>query len=168
MILETSHLKIRSWEMTDAPAFLELTQDEGFRLFPITNYQQSSLGSASDWIQKSMLLNQQGLGKYAVLEKGSQKLIGMGGLTPWKLVDEELIDITYRFRQSAWGKGQGFELASELVRYGFQELKLPQITATITPDNHASKRIAQKLGMTFDQHIILLGVPTDLYRLYSV
>ncbi len=104
-------------------------------------------------------------GKYAVWEIETGKLLGMGGLTPWDFNGEKLIDITYRLRESAWGKGYGLELAKALVEYGFNTLKLPEITATITPDNKASKAIAAKLGFKLDQKIILKSVPTDLYRL---
>jgi RimJ/RimL family protein N-acetyltransferase len=104
-------------------------------------------------------------GKLAVFEQGSGKLIGMGGLTPWRWEGEELVDVTYRLRESAWGKGYGWELAQALVGHGFRVLGLEQITATITPDNLPSKKIAEKLGMKFDRQILLLGVPTELYRL---
>ena len=78
------------------------------------------------------------------------------------------MDITYRLKSSAHGQGYGPELAQALVDYGFKTLGLTQITATITPDNVASKKIAQKLGMQFDQRIELLGVATDLYRLIKI
>lgn len=168
MKITTKHLLIKSWESSDSLSFFNLTQDEGFRLFPITSYKQDSVESASRWIEEAKKLNVKGLGKFAVWDANTLELVGMGGLTPWLFGEEKLIDITYRFRQSAWGKGLGWELAQALVRYGFEELRLTQITATITPDNVASKKIALKLGMKFDQHITLLGVPTDLYRLYSV
>ncbi len=127
-------------------------------MFPITNYQQSDIESAKVWIQNNV-------GKMSVHHRDTSNLLGMGGLTPWQFQGEELIDITYRLRKSAWGQGLGFELAKGLIDHGFNELKLKQITATITPDNIPSQKIAAKLGMKFDQHIILLGVPTDLYRL---
>jgi ribosomal-protein-alanine N-acetyltransferase len=154
----SERLLIRAWEESDAKAFYELTQDEGFNLYPINVYRQKSIDTAREWIRKVK-------GKLAVFEKESGKLIGMGGLTPWTWEGEELIDITYRLRESAWGKGYGWELAEALVHHGFRELGLDQITATITPDNLPSKKIAEKLGMKFDRHIVLLGVPTDLYRL---
>ncbi len=157
MIL-TSRLLIRKWSPEMAQDFFELSQDEGFRLFPITNYQQSDIESAKVWIQNNV-------GKMSVHHRDTSNLLGMGGLTPWQFQGEELIDITYRLRKSAWGQGLGFELAKGLIDHGFNELKLKQITATITPDNIPSQKIAAKLGMKFDQHIILLGVPTDLYRL---
>lgn len=142
-----------------ASDFYELSKDDGFTLFTITDYRQTSVESARQWILKTK-------GKYAVIEKETGKLLGMGGLTPWKWKDEDLIDITYRLRTSAQGKGFGMELARALVEYGFNVLKLSQITATITPDNIPSKKMAEKLGMKFDQRIELFGVPTDLYRLY--
>jgi ribosomal-protein-alanine N-acetyltransferase len=154
----SERLLIRAWKESDAEAFYELTQDEGFNLHPINVYRQKSIDTAREWIRNVK-------GKFAVLEKESGKLIGMGGLTPWTWEGEELVDITYRLRESAWGKGYGWELAEALVHHGFRELGLDQITATITPDNLPSKKIAEKLGMKFDRHILLLGVPTDLYRL---
>jgi ribosomal-protein-alanine N-acetyltransferase len=154
----SERLLIRAWKESDAEAFYELTQDEGFNLHPINVYRQKSIDTAREWIRNVK-------GKFAVHEKESGKLIGMGGLTPWTWEGEELVDITYRLRESAWGKGYGWELAEALVHHGFRELGLDQITATITPDNLPSKKIAEKLGMKFDRHILLLGVPTDLYRL---
>jgi ribosomal-protein-alanine N-acetyltransferase len=155
----SERLLIRAWKESDAAAFYELTQDEGFNLYPINVYRQKSLDTAREWIRNVK-------GKFAVLEKDSSKLIGMGGLTPWTWEGEDLFDITYRLRESAWGKGYGWELARALVHHGFRELGLEQITATITPGNLASKKIAEKLGMKFDRHILLLGVPTELYRLH--
>jgi RimJ/RimL family protein N-acetyltransferase len=154
----SKRLLLRAWQESDAESFYELTQDEGFNLHPINVYRQKSVDTAREWIRKVK-------GKFAVFEKESGQLIGMGGLTPWTWEGEELVDITYRLRESAWGKGYGWELAEALVHHGFRELGLDQITATITPANLPSKKIAEKLGMTFDRHILLLGVPTDLYRL---
>lgn len=165
-MISTPRLLIKPFTTQDAEAFLELSQDVGFTLFPITIYQQSDVESAKKWIEEAIDLNQKtSLGKWGVWERESKTLIGLGGLTPWQLGDEELVDITYRLRESAWGKGYGHELALALVRFGFQECHLLQMTATITPDNEASKKVAAKLGMKYDQRIMLKGVPTDVYRL---
>lgn len=165
-MISTSRLEIKPWSEELAAHFLELTRDEGFNLFPITVYRQTDLNTARDWIQHALNLNKKTkLGKWAVWERSSGTLIGMGGLTPWLFEGQNLVDITYRLRQSAWGKGYGIETAKALVEYGFNDLKLNEITATITPDNIASKNIATKLGMKFDKLIILQGITTELYRL---
>jgi ribosomal-protein-alanine N-acetyltransferase len=152
------NLLIKPFFETDACDFFELTQDDGFNAFPINIYRQENVGAASEWIRSVK-------GKYGVWEKSTGKLIGMGGLTPWVWDGEQLVDITYRLRTSAWGKGLGLELATSLVRYGFHVMKLPEISATIMPENIPSKKIAEKLGFKFSKHILLKGVPTDLYRL---
>lgn len=157
-MITTKKLIIRPWSESDAEDFFHLTQDQGFRLFPITQYQQKSVDSAREWIKNNPY-------KYAVIEKETNKVIGMGGLTPWTFDGEEMIDITYRLRESTWGKGYGWELAEALVDYGFNVKNLSEITATITPDNLPSKKIAERLGLKFAKKIILLGVETDLYRL---
>lgn len=157
-MIETSRLIIRPFIEEDAKSFFELSNDQGFTLFPITIYKQESIVTAKEWIKNNSH-------KFACVEKTTHSLIGMGGLTPWEYSGEMLTDITYRFRESAWGKGYGTELAEALVNYGVKTLKLSNITATITPDNIGSKKIAAKLGFKFDQHITLKGVPTDLYRL---
>jgi RimJ/RimL family protein N-acetyltransferase len=89
----------------------------------------------------------------------------MGGLTPWTWEGERLVDLTYRLRESSWGRGYGKEAAVALLRHGFEDRGLSQITATITPDNLASRKIANALGMAFDRSIVLKGVATDLFRL---
>lgn len=165
-MIETTRLLIQPFTSTLAQAFYELTQDEGFNLFPINNYRQKDVSSALEWIAHTRLQNEQsGLGKWAVLDKSSGELLGMGGLTPWSFEGEEMFDITYRLKFSTWGKGLGMELARALVDYGFRVKGLKEITATITPDNETSKILANKLGMVFDRQILLLNVPTELYRL---
>lgn len=157
-MFQTTNLLVKPFTEVDAKAFYELTNDDGFNLFPITRYRQESVETAREWIRSNKY-------KLAVWEKQSGELAGMGGLSEWEFEGEKYFDITYRLRQSQWGKGFGLELARGLVEYGFQNLKLSEITATITPDNYASKAIAKKLGFVFEKHITLLGVPTDLYRL---
>ncbi|WP_157678786.1 GNAT family N-acetyltransferase [Bdellovibrio bacteriovorus] len=159
-MMTTESLIIKKWTEDMASDFFDLSMDSGFTLFTITDYRQTSVESALQWIRKNT-------SKFAVIEKQSGKIIGMGGLTPWSYAGEALTDITYRFKSSAQGKGYGKELAKALIDYGFNTLSLDQITATITPDNLPSKKLTEKLGFKLDRRIELLGVPTDLYRLYK-
>lgn len=165
-MISTERLEIRPWSESEAEAFFELSKDEGFNAHPITIYRQPDLATARQWIRLAIEVHgATKMGKWGIWEKQTGTLVGMGGLTPWVFGGENLIDVTYRFRQSSWGKGYGSEAAASMIRYGFEVLGLAEITATITPDNLGSKRIAEKLGMQLNQRIELKGVPTDLYRL---
>lgn len=160
MNIFTSRLKLSPFTDQDAAAFYELSLDQGFTLFPINNYRQTSPESALQWIREKSR------GKFSVRLIDSDDLIGMGGLTPWTWEGESLVDITYRLRESAWGKGLGWELAEGLVVFGKSQ-KLTNLSLTIMPDNLPSKKIAEKLGFEVSKRIVLLGVETELYTLKS-
>lgn len=160
IMITTNRLDMKPWILDDAQEFFELTNDEAFNAFSIKIYRQPDLASAKLWISEAV-------GKWAVRERATGLVIGLGGLTPWSWEGEELTDITYRLRSSAQGKGFGLEMALGLRDYALQDLQLTNLTATITPDNQPSIALAKKLGFKYDKDIVLLGVPTQLFRLVS-
>lgn len=50
-------------------------------------------------------------------------------------------------RRSYWGKGYATEAAREIIKYGFNVLHLLRIYSVVHPENHASVRVTQRLGM---------------------
>jgi RimJ/RimL family protein N-acetyltransferase len=57
------------------------------------------------------------------------------------------VEVGYRLRHAAWGRGFATEGARELVRYGFDELGLFRIIGITHPDNVASQRVLLKVGL---------------------
>jgi RimJ/RimL family protein N-acetyltransferase len=57
------------------------------------------------------------------------------------------VEVGYRLRHGAWGRGFATEVARELVRYGFDDLGLKRIIGVTHPDNLASQRVLQKIGL---------------------
>jgi len=57
------------------------------------------------------------------------------------------IEVGYRLRRDAWGKGYATEVATELVRYGFEDVALARIIGVTHPDNSASQRVLVKAGL---------------------
>jgi RimJ/RimL family protein N-acetyltransferase len=55
------------------------------------------------------------------------------------------VEVGYRLRHGAWGRGFATEVARELVRYGFDDLGLKRIIGVTHPDNLASQRVLQKI-----------------------
>jgi RimJ/RimL family protein N-acetyltransferase len=58
------------------------------------------------------------------------------------------VNLGYRFRRDAWGKGYATEGARALVRKGSSELGVQRVVATTYEENLASRRVMEKLGMT--------------------
>ena len=88
-----------------------------------------------------------GYGLWAVVERETEELIGMAGLTEMDLEGE--LELAYRIRQDRWGQGYGSEAALAWVAQGFSKLQLPLIVAVVEPDHTVSKRILEKVGMKF-------------------
>ena len=56
------------------------------------------------------------------------------------------VEVGYRLRHAAWGRGYATEGARELVRYGFDDLGLHRIIGVTHPGNAASQNVLLKLG----------------------
>jgi RimJ/RimL family protein N-acetyltransferase len=57
------------------------------------------------------------------------------------------VEIGYRLRRDAWGRGYATEGAIELLRFGFEALALERIIGVAHPDNVASQRVLAKAGL---------------------
>ncbi|NNE86032.1 MAG: GNAT family N-acetyltransferase [Alphaproteobacteria bacterium] len=93
-----------------------------------------------------------GFGLWAVIERESDDLIGMAGLTAMDdigMEDDGDLELAYRFRRNRWGLGYGSEAASAWVERGFATLGLERIVAVVEPDHVVSKHILEKVGMRF-------------------
>ena len=160
----TARLAIKPWSLDDAEEFFQLTQDAGFNLHPITRYTQKNIDSAKVWIAtESNSLENSGTGMLAVWEMTSGNLVGIAGLRV--IGAEQRFEVTYRFKEAAWGQGYATEAARAVLQYGFETLGLSEIAASITPDNKASKKVAEKLGMKFSGTEVILGVNAEIFRL---
>jgi RimJ/RimL family protein N-acetyltransferase len=109
-----------------------------------------------------------GFGKWAVVEKASGDVIGYCGLA--KFNDRVLpgeVEIGYRLARSHWGKGYATEAARAVVSCAFDTLELPRVIAVIDPENVASLRVAEKLGMRYVRDVIMEGW-THPDRVYAI
>ena len=58
------------------------------------------------------------------------------------------VELGYRFRSGAWGRGYAFEASRALVPFAFGELALPHLVAVIHPGNERSLHLIARLGFT--------------------
>lgn len=57
-------------------------------------------------------------------------------------------EIHYHISPSLWGKGYATEVAKELIRFAFEDLKLHRVQAGAATENIGSLRVLEKAGMT--------------------
>ncbi len=60
----------------------------------------------------------------------------------------ESAEIHYHIEPELWGKGYATEVARELIRFAFEDLKLHRVQAGAATENIGSHRVMEKAGMT--------------------
>ena len=93
------------------------------------------------------------LGLWATIHKETGKFIGRCGLLPWEIDGELEIEIAYLIDKAYWGQGLATEAAKGILHYGFEQLNLSRLICLIDPDNIASQRVAEKIGMSLEKRV---------------
>ncbi len=145
MRLETERLVLRSVVPSDASNLHLLYSDPEVMRFlppgpPVT------LEQAQQRVERRMKMEAElGYAPFIILKKDSGEFIGSGGVQPVK--DTTDVEIAYHFLPSAWGKGYATEAAVAILDFGFRTVGLREIVAVAYPDNTASWRVLEKIGM---------------------
>jgi len=92
-----------------------------------------------------------GYGYYAAEDKSTNRFLGWFFLRPESVdgrLAEELaeVELGYRLKRSAWGKGYATEGSKALLEKGFSELGAKRVVAYVIVKNAASIRVLEKLG----------------------
>ncbi len=94
--------------------------------------------------------------------KGS--FVGRGGLRHMDVDDRDEIEIAYALIESFWGKGLATEIARFSQKIGFEELELSELIGVTTLENIPSKRVMEKIGMTYNKDVMHKDYICALYR----
>lgn len=108
------------------------------------------------------------LGLWATVLKENGKFIGRCGLLPLSIDGRDEVEVAYTIARDAWGRGLGTEVARAILRYGFDTLGLSRLICLIEPQNTASQKVAEKIGMRLEKTVDGIagdGIPTLIYAL---
>jgi RimJ/RimL family protein N-acetyltransferase len=90
-----------------------------------------------------------GFGFWAAIEKSSGDFLGWFHFRPPEGSPPDNVELGYRLRQSAWGKGYATEGSRALIRKGFTELGARRVCAGTMAVNLGSRRVMEKAGLSF-------------------
>lgn len=76
----------------------------------------------------------------------THEFVGMAGMT-LSLDKFKSGEIFYKLLPKHWGKGYATEVASLLVKIGFENFQLHRVEAGVATENHRSIRVLEKAGM---------------------
>ena len=162
--LETERLVLRLFTPDDVQAMYDLNSDP-----EVVRYAEAApvrdLREAREKLESGPLADyaKYGYGRFAVEDRATGEVIGFCGI---KYIPEiGLPEIGYRLMKSYWGRGLCTEAALACVEYARDDLGIKKLVALIMPENVASIRVAEKLGMEKGPLINIYDVDALQYEL---
>lgn len=147
--VHTKRLRLRKIKIEDAKDLFYYGSDEEVTR-NVTWYPYKNVKEAEEFIRIIWSFYEAGeAAPWAIEHKETGKMIGtvgFGNMEKRHFTGE----IAYALSRDFWGEGYTTEAVREVIRIGFEELDLIRIAARCIPENKASARVMQKVGMTYE------------------
>jgi RimJ/RimL family protein N-acetyltransferase len=166
-VLETARLTLRRLTPDDAPFMLALLNDEDF-LRNVGDRGARTIDDTRTYILNGpmAMYDIYGHGLYLAVERNSGEAIGICGLLKRDSLDD--VDIGFAFLPEARGQGYAVESAAAVLAYGRDVLGLARVVAIVRPDNAASIRVLEKIGMRPERRVQLSHTDHELMLFSSL
>ena len=172
VLLETERLVLRRFTETDEDNLVDLDSDA-----EVMRFLNGGTPTPREVIQKDILPRFlryderfPGYGFWGAIEKATGEFLGWFSFRPSDGATDQ-VQLGFRLRKAAWGKGYATEGSRAMIRKGFTELGVRRVVATTYEDNLASRRVMEKAGMTLVRTFritpaVLVGM--DTYHVNSL
>jgi ribosomal-protein-alanine N-acetyltransferase len=163
MILETPRLILRQFAADDLDRMTELMANKDFMRFSMglmtCEQTQSFLDKVIGWDRDGLP------SQFAMIVRSSGTLAGYCGFFHQEVDGAKEIEIGYRLHRDFWNRGLTTEGGRAVRDHGFRDLKLNYVISLIHPENHLSRRVAEKNGMTLERKTTFRGFPTFVFAI---
>lgn len=159
---------------TDRLAFREMAADDLDAMFGLlgdpavvwVNPRPCTRDEVRAWIERNRRRYvERGFGLWIVTERATGAFVGECGLTQQVFAGSTEIEVAYQLRSEFWGRGLATEAAAACVAFARDVASLPRVVALIDPRNHASKRVAAKIGLAWERDVLVPGKTLGVYAL---
>lgn len=103
-----------------------------------------------------------GFGVWAVRDRASGAFLGQCGLNT--IDDTGEVEALWALARPAWGRGLATEAAGAALEWAFATAALPAVIAIAAPENIASQRVMQKVGMRYAGRARYFGLDVVRYE----
>ena len=159
--LQTARLILRPFAESDLDALAALMANSDFMRFSLGVFSREQ---TAGFLEKVRVRDRAKLpSQFAVVSRGDGRLIGYCGFFLQIVEGVEKLEIGYRIDPSRWGQGIATEAARAVRDHAFNELHLARVISLIHPKNVASRRVAEKNGMTPEKETLFRGFPTIVF-----
>lgn len=169
---ESHRLIFRDWIDSDLSEFCIMNKDDKVMEFFPKTLDEDGTYSFCETIQKEF--SEYGYGLYAGETKVDNEFIGFIGFhwAEFKSPFTPCIEIGWRLKYEAWGKGYAAEGAKACLKYGTEILKFDKVYSFTSKVNLKSENVMKKIGLIkldeFEHPNIKEGSPLKRHILYGI
>jgi ribosomal-protein-alanine N-acetyltransferase len=162
--IRTGRLLLRGLREEDLPRYQRIFNDpEVIRYLPIQapGLTQEQVNAGYGRVGEHW--RRHGYGVWAVCDPEADELIGHCGLRYLEEIDQT--ELLYAITPAYWNRGLTTEAARATLEFGFGPGGLDRIIALAVPENVASVRVMEKVGMHQDGEADLFGLHLVRYAI---
>ncbi len=152
-------------ELGDLDAYTRLFADPEVVRF-IADGTTADAAETAEWLTRSMHRNDhEGFDRRSVVLADDGSLIGWCGIAVWDIEGAIERELGYVLARERWGRGYATEAATAMRDHARSVPGETRLISLIHRDNEASKRVARKLGMTYERDAEFHGRMVELFGL---
>jgi len=166
--LRTERLVLRPITTADAPAFYRFYSDPEVMRY----IGKGEVAESEEKVRESLARHQKthyqehNFGLRAVTGKADGVVMGHCGVLFWEIDGVREYEIAYLLGREYQGHGYATEAACATRDWGFGKRNFSCMVSLIYPDNVASQRVAERVGMRYERDVIVMD---DVrVRMYSL
>ena len=172
--LRTNRLLLRRWRDFDRSPFAALNADPMVTEFLRAPLTRSDSDAFVDRIEAGF--EQHGFGLWAVEVPRRSPFIGFVGLSPatFDAHFTPAVEVGWRLAAEHWGHGYATEGGHAALAFGFEVADLDEVVSFTAVDNHRSRAVMERLGLShdaagdFDHPALDAGSPLRAHVLYRL
>src|SRR5262249_11716175 len=150
IVRTTERLLLKHLSLDDAEFMHALVNDPGWLRF-IGDRGVRSVDDAREYLRKGALASydKHGFGLYLMQRRADDARIGICGLVKRDTLPD--VDIGFALLPQYAGCGYALEAARATLEHARCDIGLRRLVAITSPDNHASRRLLEKIGLAFER-----------------
>ncbi len=161
MRIETARLLLRPLTPEDEAALATVLSDaETMRWYP----RPFTGDEVREWIERQLGRYSSSTGLLGLVEKQTGRLIGDCGPVWQEVEGRTELEIGYHVSRERWNQGFATEAARVVIDYAFENLGVERVVSMIRPENLASRRVAEKNGLTLERMVFWRNYETCIYQ----